>query len=79
MENLNRVVKTAITGLGSNKSEKVIVRAGRAIGVLETAINSYDKEVGVSVPSGKHVVAAKLVDLEATVKLLIGKLCFLTA
>ena len=76
MEHLNRVVKTAINGLGSNKSEKAIVRAGRAIGVLETAINSYDKEVVVSVPSGKHSVAAKMVDLEAIVKLLLESAVF---
>ena len=28
---------------------------------METAINSYDKEVRVSVPSGRHLVAAEMV------------------
>ena len=36
-----------------------------------STVNSSDKEVGVSVPSGKHSVAAKMVDLEAIVKLLL--------
>ena len=53
-EHLNRTVKTAIEGLGSNKSKTGITRAGKAIGVLKEVTESYDKEAGVTVPSGKH-------------------------
>lgn len=34
MEHLNKIAKDAIRGLGSNKSEKAIVRVGRALGTL---------------------------------------------
>lgn len=54
MEHLNRIVKTAIEGLGANKSKKAITRAGRAVGSLSGCMNSFDKEIGVSKPSGKH-------------------------
>ncbi len=54
MEHLNRIVKTAIEGLGANKSKKAIVRAGRVVGSLTGFMNSFDKEIGVCNPSGKH-------------------------
>lgn len=54
MEHINRLVKTAINGLGANKSEKAITRVGRAIGVLASAIHSYDDQLGVPAQSGKH-------------------------
>ncbi len=53
MEHLNRIVMTAIEGLGANKSKKAIVMAGRAVGSLGF-MNSFDKEIGVCKPSGKH-------------------------
>lgn len=31
MEHLNRIVKTAIEGLGANKTEKAIIRAGKCV------------------------------------------------
>ncbi len=34
MEHLNRLVKTAVLGLGANKTEKAISRASKAIGVI---------------------------------------------
>ncbi len=57
MEHLNKLVKTAMEGLGANKSQKAICRVGRAIGVLASAIDSFDKDLGV--PSGKHSDKAK--------------------
>ena len=54
MEHLNRLVKTAIEGLGANKSKQAITRAGKAIGLLAMITQSFDKEVSVSSSSGKH-------------------------
>ncbi len=34
-------------GLGANKSQKAICKVGRAIGVLASAIDSFDKDLGV--------------------------------
>ena len=75
MEHLNRQVKTAIEGLGANKSEKAITRVGRAIGVLITALHSCDK-FGVLEPSGKHSNKMKRRDLEAIVKQLLESAVF---
>ena len=32
MEHMNRIVKTTIAGLGANKTDKVIIRAGKSVG-----------------------------------------------
>lgn len=68
MEHINRLVKVAIDGLGANKSKKAIKRAGKAaIGVLSEAMESYDIEVGIKPPSGKHSKAETSKDLEKVV------------
>lgn len=54
MEHINKLVKVSIDGLGANKSEKAIKRVAKAIGVLSTSTESYDSEVGLVQPSGKH-------------------------
>ncbi len=41
MEHLNRIVKTAVLGLGANKTEKAISRASKAIGVISEIMDSY--------------------------------------
>ncbi len=51
MEHLNHIVKTAIEGLGANKSKKAIVRVGRAVGSLTGFMNYFDKEIGVCKPT----------------------------
>ena len=51
MEHINKVVKVVIEGLRANKSEKSIKRVAKAIG--ETT-ESFDSEVGLVAPSGKH-------------------------
>ena len=71
MEHLKKLVKTAMEGLGANKSQKAICRAGRAIGVLAYAIDSFDKDLGVPMPSGKHSDSAKKKDLRTIVKQLL--------
>ena len=71
MEHLNRLVKTAIEGLGANKSEKAIARVGRAICVLASATVSFDKNLGVPQPSGKYSDEAKRADLKEVVQQLL--------
>ena len=53
-EHLNRVVKDAIRGLGSNKTEKAITRAGKAFGTLEPVLRQFDAENGLQ-RFGSHV------------------------
>lgn len=71
MEHLNRLVKVAIEGLGANKSEKAIIRCGKAIGFLGKAMESYDSEVGVATTSATHAKTSIQKDLELTVKQLL--------
>lgn len=70
-EHLNRLVKASIEGLGMNKSEKAITRVGRAVGVLASITHSYDEELGVPVPSGKHSEKSKYKDIKTIVMLLL--------
>ena len=51
-EHLNRVVKDAIRGLGANKTEKAITRAGKALGTLEPVLRQFDAENGLQRPYG---------------------------
>ena len=52
MENLNRVAKTTVEGLGANKNKKAIICVGKAVGTLSTLLENFDKQHNVSVPSG---------------------------
>ena len=54
MEHINRLVKTAIEGLGANKAEKSIIRCGKMIGTLEATLNKFDEENKVPSTSGTH-------------------------
>ena len=55
MEHLNRLVKTAMEGLGANKANiNAMTRIGKAVGLLSHIIQSFDEETNVSWPSGKH-------------------------
>ena len=47
MEHLNCLVKTAIDGLGANKTEKAISRASKLIGVLSKIMESYNQKMNV--------------------------------
>ena len=44
MEHLNREAKTAIQGLGTNKSKKAILRTGKTIGILTYKLAKFDKD-----------------------------------
>ena len=43
MEHLNKIVKGAISFLGSNKSEKAITRIGQSIGTLSSVLDNFDE------------------------------------
>ena len=44
MEHLNRLVKAAIKGLGSNKTKKAILRTGKALGVVAPVLDNFDQD-----------------------------------
>lgn len=52
MEHLNRLAKTAIQGLGANKSRKAILRVGKGICSLEKVLVNFDKVNNVAQVSG---------------------------
>ena len=54
MEQLNRVVKTAIEGLGANKTEKAVQRVGKCVGKFIKIMDAYDEQAGVASVSGTH-------------------------
>ncbi len=68
MEHMNRIVKTVISGLGANKTEKaIIVRAGKSVGLLSDILAAYD-EAGVSLISGKQAEKSVVKDLHLIVE-----------
>ena len=71
MEHINRFVKISIEGLGCNKSEKAIIKFGKAVGVLSRVTDSFDKEAGVPQSSGKHSTKSAKKDLWEVVNQLI--------
>ncbi len=54
MEHLNRLCKTAIEGLGANKSKRAILRIGRTVGMLEALLNNFDNDNDVTNISQAH-------------------------
>lgn len=68
MEHLNRMVKTAIEGLGANKSEKAIVRVGRSLGSLATTMDNYDKQHHVPATSGSHSQRSSAKDMKKIIE-----------
>ena len=71
MEHLNKLVKVSIEGLGANKSEKAIKRVAKAMGALSKTTESFDSEVGVASPSGKHSDESQLKDLKNIIQQLL--------
>ena len=64
LEHLNRICKTAIKGLGANKTEKSIIRIGKALGTIAPVLDNFDHISGVSEVSGQHHVASAEDDLK---------------
>lgn len=69
MEHLNRLIKTAATGLGANKSEKAIIRTGECVA---TILEKYDDQAGLAEQSGKHSGKSKTKDLNLILEELIA-------
>ena len=64
MEYMNRVVKMTIEGLGTNKTEKVIVTAGKSVGSFSVILVAFDDEVGEASISSKHIENSMLKHLQ---------------
>ena len=71
MEHLNRIIKSSIEGLGSNKSEKAIVRAGKCVGKFMKVLTAYDKQAGLLNKGGDHSEKSYMKDLHQ----IIDQLC----
>ena len=75
MEHLNRLCKTAINGLGSNKAaKKAITRVGKTVGVLDGLLENFDRENSVMSTSDRHTTRSIKQDLDIALQQLHG--CF---
>ena len=66
-EHLNRLCKEAVKALGSNKNEKGIIRAGKALGTLSPILRQFDQDNNVPLTSGKHSIATAEKDRDTIV------------
>ena len=57
MEYLNCVCKTAVANLGTNKTSGGLHRVGRCVGISNSVMLNYDKELTVTETSGTHSLA----------------------
>ena len=57
MEHFNRLCKETLNGLGANKTEKALVRVGKALGALDSVQKNYDDDNDIKEQSGSHKVA----------------------
>ena len=64
LEHLNRLCKTAIKGLGANKTESCITRVGKALGTIAPILENFDTINKVAKLSGKHHAASSEKDLK---------------
>lgn len=64
IEHLNRLCKTAINGLGANKSQKAIIRVGKTVGVMDDLMDNFDSVNDVAVTSDKHTSTSMEKDLK---------------
>ena len=68
MEHLNRLCKSAISGMGSNVTEVSVQRVGRAIKCLGDGMVNFDKQHLIHEESGKHTVKSDMNDFEKVLK-----------
>lgn len=71
MEHLNRLLKDAVRGLGSNKTESAISRVGRAIGTIAPVLSKFDNENLLVTPTGTHHIAS----YERDQNVIVSELC----
>ena len=67
MEHLNRALKEAVSNLRSNKSEKSIIRAGKALGTLVPIVTFFDELISVSKPGSSHAIPLRHQDVRKMV------------
>lgn len=68
MEHLNRECKSALSGLGSNITDKSVKRIGQCIGKTVDMLKAFDKDNGVPTQSGHHTRRSSESDIEKMVK-----------
>ena len=79
MEHLNRMVKMSINGLGANKTEKAIVRAGKSVGSFSKSLVNFDYQAGVPSISGMHSQKSMSKDLKVIIQQLLNANIFDTS
>ena len=62
MEHLNKELKSGIVS-GSRKTQKAILRLGRAIGTVHPVLQNFDEVIGINQHNTRHKVAAMKNDL----------------
>lgn len=70
MEHLNRICKTAIRGLGSNKTPDCIQRIGNALGTIVPVLENFDEDNKVPQNSGNHNALKAEKDLKVVMDVL---------
>jgi L1 cell adhesion molecule like protein len=71
MEHLNRVCKEAVSGLGSNKTEKALVHVSKTVGAIDDVLNNFDQDNNINERSGSHKMASFSKYLTKVVRLLL--------
>ena len=66
-EHLNRLCKTAVKGLGANKTQQCITRVARAIGTIAPVLDNFDSDNGVIGHSSAHKVSNSDKDVKSVV------------
>lgn len=75
-EHLNRLCKTAIKGIGANKTEKCITRVAKALGTLDPVLKQFDANNGVMERSGHHSITKSDKDISIVISELRNKSIF---
>ena len=70
MEHLNRQLKSVLVNMGSNIQPESILRAARAIGVVNNICHTFEKEVSGTAISGYHPIPSYKKDLLTIITIL---------
>jgi len=68
MEHLNKLCKSALSGLGANITDSSVQRIGRCIGHMQSILDKFDEENGVPDVSDYHTKHSTEVDLKKLIK-----------
>lgn len=78
-EHLNRLCKTAVKGLGANKTQQCITRVAKAIGTISPVLDNFDADNGVGAVSSAHKVSSSEKDMTSLVTELLKTTVFITS